>query len=95
MAADKRIVYMPFDIPSWAIPALKLLPTAYEKIEEHRLKKFIEEMRAQAAKSPSMVAWRAAPGTSEHDLYERMVKTRLLVRSTMFPNTYELPTRYH
>ena len=86
---------MPFDIPSWGIPALKMIPKIYEKIEEHRLKDQIDAMRAAAAQSPSMIAWRAKPGTEEHTLYERMVKAKLLRRSAMFPYSYELPTRYH
>jgi len=52
-------------------------------------------MREAAANSPSMLAWLAVPGTPEYDLYERMVKAKLLVRSAMFPHSYNLPTRYY
>jgi len=31
----------------------------------------------------------------DHKKYERKVKAKLLRQSAMFPNTYELPTRYH
>lgn len=83
------------DIPAWALSALKLLSKGRALLEQKRLKKHIEEMRAEAAKSPSMVAWRAAPGTPEYELYERMVEARLLMRSKFFPQHYNLPTRWH
>jgi hypothetical protein len=41
-----------------------------------------------------MLNWRAEPGTEEHKKFERMVSAKLLVRSPMFPNSYQLPTRY-
>jgi hypothetical protein len=83
------------DILSLVLSSVKFVPKCYELLEERLLKDDIEKMRLAATQSPSMVAWRAQPGTEEHKKYERMVKAKLLIRSAMFPNTYELPTRYH
>jgi len=46
-----------------ALSSLKFVPKCYELLEERLLKDDIEAMRAAAAQDPSMVAWRAQPGT--------------------------------
>jgi hypothetical protein len=74
---------------------MNLLPKGWHWLQKKRFNKKIEEMRAEAAKSPSMIAWRAEPGTPEYKLYERMVNAKLLVRSTLFPHHYNLPTRWY
>jgi hypothetical protein len=82
------------DILSLVLSSVKFVPQWCQRFQQRRFKNEIEEMRAAAAKSPSTLNWRAEPGTEEYKKFERMVNAKLLVRSPMFPNSYQLPTRY-
>jgi hypothetical protein len=79
------------DILSVVLSSAKFVPKCYELLKQRRFRDEIEEMRSAAAKSPSTLNWRAEPGTEEHKKFERMVNAKLLVRSPMFPNSYQLP----
>lgn len=81
-------------IPSWVFPLPKYLKDCYQFFERRNLEKQIEPLRAAACESPVRVAWTAKPGTETYQIFERMVKAKLMVRSPWFPYQYMLPTRW-
>ena len=60
------------DILTLALSSLKFVPKCYELLEERLLSDDIEKMRAAAVQSPTMVLWRARPGTEEHKKFKRI-----------------------